>query len=75
MLVIVVMIVVPSYLAQRQISFSYGMGDLAAASRAGQDAAAIERRFGKENALVLLVPRGDVGREAELSEALTQVPM
>jgi hypothetical protein len=62
MLVIVVMIVVPSYLvaAANQLQLRHGRPGRRFPRRA--DAAAIERRFGKENALVLLVPRGDVGR-------------
>ncbi len=74
MLILVVIIAVPSYLAQRQINFKYGSGDIASASSAGKDATSIEERFGKENALVLLVPRGDAGREAELGDALAQLP-
>jgi predicted RND superfamily exporter protein len=74
MLILVVIIAVPSYLAQRQINFKYGSGDIAAASSAEKDATSIEERFGKENALVLLVPRGDAGREAELGDALAQLP-
>jgi len=74
MLILIVIIVVPCYLAQSQIDFQYGMGSLALSTRAGQDEAAVEARFGKENALVLMVPRGDAGSEAALSQALQAVP-
>jgi len=72
-LVIAVLIVMPCFLAQSNLVFQYGTGDLAAATSAGQDAAEIEQVFGTENALVVLVPRGDTGREAALGEALSQV--
>ncbi len=74
LLIIVVMIVVPCFLAQRRIGFQYGAGSLAASTRAGRDETAIEQRFGSENALVLMVPRGDAGREAELGETLAALP-
>lgn len=75
LLILAVVAVVPCYLAQSQTNFQYGNSDLAATARqTGQDTAAIEERFGSENALVLMVPNGDAGREAELSEALAQLP-
>jgi predicted RND superfamily exporter protein len=48
----------------------YGMGAVAGSSRAGQDALKIEEEFGKENLLALLVPRGQTGKESELSKTL-----
>ncbi len=74
MLILVVVIVVPCYLAQSRIDFQYGTGSIALSTRAGRDAGRIDERFGAENALVLLVPKGDAGREAELSRALEAVP-
>ncbi|MDD3212295.1 MAG: MMPL family transporter [Eubacteriales bacterium] len=74
MLILAVVIVVPCFLAQSHISFQYGSSELAAASRAGRDTTAIEERFDRENALVLLVPKGDAGREAELGDALAKIP-
>jgi uncharacterized protein len=74
LLILVVLIAVPCYLAQTRIDFQYGTGELASSSRAGQDAATIDQRFGAENALVLMVPKGDAGREAELAKALAEIP-
>jgi len=65
---------VPAYLAQARMQFTYGSGDIAASTRAGRDAASINERFGVENVLVLLVPRGDPGRETVLSDALAEIP-
>jgi uncharacterized protein len=69
-------IVVPAYLAQSQTQFDYGMGSVTAASRVGSDTKAIEQAFGKDNPLIVLVPRGQPGQESLLVdelEALTDV--
>ena len=73
-LILAVLIAVPCFLAQSNTEFMYGMGRLAETTRAGRDEAAIEEQFGKENTLVLLVEKGDAGREAELCDALAQIP-
>jgi predicted RND superfamily exporter protein len=66
--------VIPSFLAQSNTQFMYGMGSITGTSRAGRDTIAIEERFGKENPLVLLVPRENVGKESELCDALLKIP-
>jgi len=73
-LALALILVVPSFLAQSQTAFQYGMGGVTQSSRAGQDAIRIEERFGKENILVLLVPKGNIGLEKELSTALQTIP-
>ena len=72
-LIIAVLIVVPTFLAQSHITFQYGASDLTTSTRVGQDTVKIEQTFGRENALVVLVPRGDEGQEAALAEALADV--
>lgn len=72
-LILVVLLVVPSYLAQSRTSFIYGIGDLEPASKAGMDEAKINEIFGQSVPTVLLVPRGDVAREAELTDELSEV--
>ncbi len=69
-LILVALLIVPGYLAQRQNNFVYGASTLAASSRSGADTEAIEEQFGRETAIVLLVPRGDPAREALLCQAL-----
>lgn len=73
-LIIAVVLVVPCFLAQSNTEFMYGMGGITKAARVGRDTAAIDERFGKENTLVLIVPKENAGREAELSEALARIP-
>ena len=72
-LILAIIIVVPSFLAQANTQFMYGTGGVAEASRVGKDAALIEDEFGKENTLVLLVPKEDVGKEAELCKELKTI--
>lgn len=73
-LILAVIIVIPCFLAQSSVEFMYGTGGITGASRAGQDAVSIEQRFGKENTLVLLVPKENAGKESELSKALSDIP-
>lgn len=69
-IVLVLVLVVPAFLAQNKNTFTYGSGDLAADTRSGRDAARIEARFGSSTPMVLLVPRGDVVKEKALVSAL-----
>lgn len=73
-LILALVIVIPAFLAQTNTGFMYGMGSITAASRVGKDTEAIEERFGKENPLVLLLPKEDVGKEKMLSEELAKLP-
>lgn len=73
-LLLALVVVIPSFLAQADTQFMYGMGGVTGTSRAGHDNLYIEEKFGKENVLVLLVPRENVGKESELCDALGQIP-
>lgn len=74
-LILAFVVVIPAFLAQSHTQFMYGMGStVSSSSRAGADTLYIEKKFGKENILVLLVPNENVGKEAELSDALKHVP-
>ncbi len=66
-LVLVAMVIVPSFLAQQSNDFSYG------ASAVSTDASMIsdtERLFGKANNMVMLVPSGDLVKEKAICEEL-----
>jgi uncharacterized protein len=73
-MILALVVVVPCFLAQLDTQFMYGMGSVTASSRAGKDNLYIEDKFGKENALVLLVPKENVGKESELCDALSEIP-
>lgn len=74
LLILALVVVIPSYLAQTNTEFMYGMGSVTGTSIAGRHNLYIEEKFGKENALVLLVPRENVGKASELSDALSKIP-
>lgn len=63
MLILVIVLVVPAFLAQQNNEFTYGTGDMDPSARVGQDEIAIVERFGDATPMVLLVPRGDVAKE------------
>ena len=72
-LILVLLLVVPCYLAQSRADFMYGNGDPAPDSRYGQDTQKINDSFGESMALVLMVPRGDTGKEAALCSELGEL--
>ena len=73
-LILALIVVIPSFLAQSKTEFMYGMGSVTSASRVGMDTSAIEDKFGKDNPLVLLVQKENVSKESELSIALSKIP-
>ncbi|KIL51710.1 hypothetical protein KP77_12220 [Jeotgalibacillus alimentarius] len=69
-LILVLLLIVPAFLAQSNTTFIYGAGEHPENTRAGQDAVATEEIFGKETPMVLLVPAEDRGTEEELVREL-----
>jgi predicted RND superfamily exporter protein len=69
-LIVIVLMVIPSYLGQARNSFIYGSGDAAAGSTIAVDTAAEKKIFSTDNTLVLLVPRGDPAAEKQLDAAI-----
>lgn len=70
---LVMVLIVPCYLGQGKTDFKYGTSEMAAGGRNDKDAKEIEKVFGKSNAMVLMVPKGDVGKEAMLSNDLKKI--
>lgn len=73
-LLIVLILIVPSYMAQSKTDFTYGFGEQPENIRSGKDIALIDDLFGKNSQLVALVPKGDVVREEQLVEDIEQLP-
>lgn len=69
-LLIVFILIVPAFLAQGQTNFIYGIGEQPESTRAGSDIVKIEDVFGKSTQMVLLVPKGDLGKEENLVQEL-----
>lgn len=72
-LVIVFLLIVPSFLAQSNTTFTYGLGEQSDATRAGADYLVIEETFGKSTPIVILVPKGDLAKEEMLVEELMEL--
>lgn len=72
-LVMVLLVLIPCFLAQQRTNFIYGIGEPDPSTRLGQDTAAVEEVFGKSTTLVLMVPKGDVARELALCNDLKKV--
>lgn len=73
-LILVLLLIVPSFLAQSRNNFTYGIGSLSAGSRSAQDKTTVNEMFGESTAIVLLVPRGDTAKEKLLSDDLKTLP-
>ncbi|MDF2544151.1 MAG: transporter [Herbinix sp.] len=69
-LILVVILIIPGFLGQGRTGFIYGNGSLGMNSRSGQDRLTIEEEFGNSTIMVLLVPKGDIAKEQELSDKI-----
>lgn len=72
-LVLALVILLPSFLAQNHNSYIYGTGAIAPNSRSGQDTRRINEAFGQSNAMVILVPKGDVAKEELLCDDIKAI--
>ena len=72
-LILVFLIIVPSFVAQNNNHFIYGTSGWADESRSALDTREINETFGESINMVLLVPKGDVAREKALGEELQGV--
>ena len=71
----VLVIIIPFFLAQANVHFTYGMGSTEGSqTRVARDTETINETFGQATPAMVLVPKGDIGREAELAQRLEQIP-
>lgn len=75
-LILVGLIIVPSFLAQRNNSFIYGTSAKTniEESETGREKTMIDSLFGESNQMVLMVPEGDLPQEKMLEDALLDLP-
>lgn len=74
-IILVLLLLVPCYLAQGQNSFTYGMSEASLAlERSREDIEQINQEFGQSTQMVLLLPGHDVARESQLSQELMDIP-
>lgn len=72
--IVFAIIIVPSYLASINNSYYYGASKIFDEStKLGQDTNKIEGVFGKSNTYALMVPRGDLATEQELSDRIKEI--
>ncbi|AOM84262.1 efflux RND transporter permease subunit [Salisediminibacterium beveridgei] len=71
---IVLILIVPAYLAQQETSFIYGIGEQPEDTRLGTDEQAVDEVFGQTTPILLLVPEGDVPRELAMEQELSSIP-
>ncbi|WP_186813656.1 efflux RND transporter permease subunit [Oceanobacillus sojae] len=69
-LILVLLLLVPSFLAQSSTTFTYGMGEPPEDTRLGTDVRQIEDSFGDSTSTVLLVPNNDIGKEQEMVQVI-----
>lgn len=73
--IIFAILILPCNLGQKMNQFSYGSSQLFSTNtQIGRDTKKIEDTFGKSNNLVLMLPKGDLQKEVELSDKLHDIP-
>lgn len=72
-LLFVFAMLIPTFLAQNNTEFTYGLGEQPEHTRAGSDFRIIEEAFGETTPIVLLVPKGDIVKEVELVSDLEEL--
>lgn len=72
-LVLCALLMVPAFLGQANVSFTYLTSEPDPELRYGADYYAVEEAFGQQNAAVLLVPKGNIAAEAELSAQIADL--
>ena len=75
MVIVFAILIVPCYLASNANSFYYGASHIfGSTTQLGTDTKKIEDAFGQRDTYVLLIPKDSTATEAELSDALHDIP-
>lgn len=73
--IIVILIIVPSFLGQKQTSFIYGNSSDDVNREIGRSSVLINEQFGRNNILAMLVPKGEIVKEDLLATELEAYPL
>lgn len=73
-LILILVLLVPTFLAQSKTEFIYGVGEQEEGTRESVDAEKVEAIFGKNTEIVILVPKGDIAKEKALVKSLSKIP-
>ena len=70
MVIIFIVLVIPSYLSQKNNNFLYGTSTIYSTNdtQMGRDLLAIEDKYGTSNLVVIMVPKGDMEKEVALND-------
>ena len=75
LVIVFAILIAPSYLASNANSFYYGASHIfGSKTQLGADTEKIEDAFGQQDTYVLMVPKDSTATQAELSEALHDIP-
>lgn len=74
MLVIALILAIPAFLGQSEVDFLYGMKVDEDGARSYIDQEAIEAVYGDDQAILLMVPREEITKEAEMVSVLETIP-
>ncbi len=75
MVIVFAILIMPSYLASNSNSFYYGASHIfGSQTQLGSDTEKIEEAFGQQDTYVLMIPKDSTATEAELSDALHNIP-
>lgn len=75
MVIVFAILIMPSYLASNSNSFYYGASHIfGSQTQLGSDTEKIEEAFGQQDTYVLMIPKDRTATEAELSDALHNIP-
>ena len=72
-LIFAAVLIVPAFLGQSHAVFTYQNNVADTSLRSGADTVAIQDEFGQQNAMAILVPRGDIASEEALSNDLASL--
>ena len=69
-------LVVPCFLAQSSNTFKFGTSGIFGGenTQIGRETSAIEEKFGRENQMVLMLPKGDLAKEKSVVDQLNAMP-
>ncbi|WAA13947.1 efflux RND transporter permease subunit [Fervidibacillus halotolerans] len=72
--IFLLILIIPAFLAQSKTTFLYGINDQPEYTRAGRDQMEMEKIFGKQTPIVLLVAKGNIVKEEELVQKIEAFP-
>ncbi len=75
-IIIFIILIVPiAFVGQQKNDFTYGMGEYREDSIEGKDQKSIEKYFGKDVPIVLLVPNGEISKELKMIDELKELKL